>query len=176
MAFSRPMPIRMAAVAVAGFLGIAGLSGCAGSPNTAATVGNKTVSMESVDEAADHCSKYINPNAGLPPRQVISSTMIRGAVAQEILDNRGEKLSDAQRDQIIARNGMTALTSDPVCNAMARDFAGIYHLFDLEGEQKTMADLAAVEVKANPRLGTWDAKNLALQGSSSLSEPFTSRP
>ena len=100
MALSRPMPIRMVAVAVTGFLGIAGLSGCASSPNTAATV---------------------------------------------------------------------------VCHAMVRDFAGLFHLFDREGEKKAMADLAAVEVKTNPRLGTWDAKNLAVHGSSSLSDPFTSR-
>ena len=70
---------------------------------------------------------------------------------------------------------MTALTSDPVCHAMVRDFAGLFHLFDREGEKKAMADLAAVEVKTNPRLGTWDAKNLAVHGSSSLSDPFTSR-
>jgi hypothetical protein len=129
--------------------------------------------MKSVDDAVEHCSKFINPSSELTPRQIIASTVIRGAVAQEILDKRGAKLSDAERDQIVARNGMAALDSDQVCHTMARSFAGVFHLFDLEGDRQAKADLSAVDVKANPRLGSWDANNLVVQGSSSLSQPFT---
>ncbi|MSS45206.1 hypothetical protein FYJ43_03900 [Cutibacterium sp. WCA-380-WT-3A] len=174
MALSRPIPIRMVAVAVTGFLGIAGLSGCASSPNTAATVGNTTVTMDSVDDAVEHCSKFINPSSEITPRQVIASTVIRGAVAQEVLNKRGVKLSNAERDQIITKNGMAALTSDQVCHTMARDFAGLVYLVNLEGAKQASADLVAVDVKTNPRLGSWDTTNMVVQGSSSLSQPFTS--
>jgi len=68
---------------------------------------------------------------------------------------------------------MAALDSDQVCHTMVRSFAGVFHLFDLEGDRKAKADLSAVDVKANPRLGSWDANNLVVQGSSSLSQPFT---
>ena len=68
---------------------------------------------------------------------------------------------------------MAALDSDQVCHTMVRSFAGVFHLFDLEGDRKAKADLSAVDVKANPRLGFWDANNLVVQGSSSLSQPFT---
>ena len=163
---------RLGAAAVAVAL-VSVASGCASSPSNAATVGNTTVTMKSVDDAVEHCSKFINPSSELTPRQIIASTVIRGAVAQEVLDKHGAKLSDTERDQIVARNGMTALTSDRVCHTMARSFAGLFHLFDLEGEKQAKADLSAVDVKANPRLGSWDANNLVVQGSSSLSQPFT---
>lgn len=163
---------RLGAAAVAVAL-VSVASGCASSPSNAATVGNTTVTMKSVDDAVEHCSKFINPSSELTPRQIIASTVIRGAVAQEILDKRGAKLSDAERDQIVARNGMAALDSDQVCHTMVRSFAGVFHLFDLEGDRQAKADLSAVDVKANPRLGSWDANNLVVQGSSSLSQSFT---
>ena len=138
MTMRRRLGAAVVAVALVGVV-----SGCSSSPSTAATVGNTAVAMESVDDAVEHCSKFINPS------------------------------SDTERDQIVARNGMTALTSDRVCHTMARSFAGLFHLFDLEGEKQAKADLSAVDVKANPRLGSWDAGNLVLRGSSSLSQPFT---
>ena len=168
MTMRRRLGAAVVAVALVGVV-----SGCSSSPSTAATVGNTAVAMESVDDAVEHCSRFINPSSELTPRQIIASTVIRGAVAQEVLDKHGAKLSDTERDQIVARNGMTALTSDRVCHTMARSFAGLFHLFDLEGEKQAKADLSAVDVKANPRLGSWDAGNLVLRGSSSLSQPFT---
>ncbi|EFS93058.1 hypothetical protein [Cutibacterium modestum] len=163
---------RLGAAAVAVAL-VSVASGCASSPSTAATVGNTTVTMKSVDDAVEHCSKFINPSSEITPRQIISSTVIRGAAAQEVLDKRGAKLSDAERDHIVARNGMTALTSDQVCHTMVRNFAGLLHLLDVEGEKQAKADLSAVGVKVNPRLGSWDAGNLVVQDSSSLSQPFS---
>ena len=74
---------RLGAAAVAVAL-VSVASGCASSPSNAATVGNTTVTMKSVDDAVEHCSKFINPSSELTPRQIIASTVIRGAVAQEL--------------------------------------------------------------------------------------------
>lgn len=162
---------RLGAAAVAIALAVAG-AGCSASPTTAATVGDRTVSMRTVDDTADHCGKYLNPNT-MTPRQAVASTLIRGAIAQQVLDDRHITLTTTQRDGIAAKYGLTELMSDPVCRDMVRQFTSLPHLMDVEGQQKALKDFQAVDVTVNPRLGTWDTKNLATTGSSSLSQPFT---
>ncbi|WCC80395.1 hypothetical protein O6R08_02375 [Cutibacterium equinum] len=174
MSLSRSKMTRVVAAGAAGALAVVGLSGCSSqSPSTAIAAGSRTISMKTFDEAVDHCGDLAQGGA-LSPRQVIASTLAQGAVGEQILSDTGRGLNTAQRDQIIATNGLTVLTKDPVCRDLGRSLAAMYHVVNSDGQDKALEEITAVDVSVNPRLGTWDARNLAVHGSSSLSDPFTS--
>lgn len=156
------------AVVVAATLGAGALSGCSPSASTGVKAGSTTVSTQTIDTAIEHCEPLAQAR-DLTPRQVIVSTEARGALGDEILRRTGRTLSDRQRDQIIARNGMEALTQDPVCHEMARRLASIFHVIESDSKDRAAAEIEDVKLEVNPVYGVWLPQQLAVAGSSSLS-------
>lgn len=152
-------PVKIAAIAAAGVLG---LSGCAGSdPQVAAYVDGVEVSVSQVDTVS---RAVANINGDIPGgfNSAVASAFVQGKLAQELAAENNVDLS-GQRAEALAGNGLQSLANDPA----TQDFAAAYADFILIAQTESgMAALqgksAAASITINPRYGEWDVSRVSI--------------
>lgn len=163
---------RVAAALAASGLALGTLTGCVPSSNVAVQVGDQQVSMATFQADVDACSSLASSQT-LSPRQIIATTVIRGAVGEELLARSGHTLSTAQRDAVMKANDLTVLDANPTCRQMGRSLAALYAVAQTSDEATLTKQLDSLDIQVNPRLGGWYPEQLAVAGSSSLSNLWT---
>ncbi len=161
-------PTRVVAAVAVTTLAAGSLAGCVPSSSTAVEVGDQKVSMETFQKDLDACSSLAVSDT-MTPRQVIATTVTRGAVGEALLARSGRTLSTAARDEVLKANDLTVLESNPTCHQMGRSLASLYAVVQTTDEKTLMAQIGTLDVQVNPRLGGWQPEQLLVAGSSSLS-------
>ncbi|QGN33547.1 hypothetical protein [Microlunatus sp. Gsoil 973] len=157
-------------IAVAGVLGGAVvLGGCAQSGGTVATVGNTTISQDQFTSTVNGAKKV----SQLTPDQVLS-VMIQGEVANQVAEQRGIHISDADRDKQLNPDVLKVTEA----RQLAYDLADIQIVSGSIGDKEFGKAITATDVRVNPRFGTWDPKQslAVVPGGGSLSQEAQNRP
>jgi len=157
-------------IAVAGALsGAAVLGGCAQAGSVVANVGNTTITRNQFATTLAGAKEV----SQLTSDQVLSA-MIQGAVADQVAQQRGITISDADRDKQLNPNVLQVADAQD----LAYDLADVQIVVGAIGQQAFTKALASADVSVNPRFGTWDPKQslAVVPGVGSLSQVAQNRP
>lgn len=163
---SRAVRLGSAAAALAC---LAGMAGCTPSGSVAVKAGGQTVTMDTYNDDVAQCSALASSQT-MSPREVIASTEVQGAIGEELLARSGRTLTTEQRDALMARDQLSALTAHPACRDMGRRLVALYTVAGTTPDAQTLIKaVKGIDVKVNPRLGDWYPEQLAVAGTGSLS-------
>ena len=157
-------------IAVAGVLsGAAVLGGCAQSGSVVASVGNTTITRKQFTTTLNGAKEV----SQLTSDQVLSA-MIQGAVADQVAQQRGISLSDANRDKQLNPNVLQVADAQQ----LAYDLADVQIVAGRIGQKAFTKALADADVSVNPRFGSWDPKQslAVVPGVGSLSQVAQNQP
>lgn len=164
----RPRSLRLAAAAAA-LVGLAGMAGCTPSASIAVKAGDRTVTMDTYNSDVAHCSSLASSET-MSPREVIASTEVQGVIGEELLARSGRTLTTQQRDVLMARYQLSALSTHPACRDMGRRLVTLYAVAGTAPDSQTLIKaVKGIDVQVNPRLGDWYPEQLAVAGTGSLS-------
>lgn len=156
---------------------MAALAGCvSGNPQVAAYVGPDPVAQTDVDTIAQALSEATSDttDSAATYQQTVVSILVQSKLAAGIAASKGITVTDEQRQQVYASNELyAALVNNPVTTKFMTEYANTAFIVSDEVGKAELANvLQATTITLNPRLGTWDADNVAVaDGSSgSLSE------
>jgi len=162
---------RLAAGLLAALL--LGGAGCARqNPSVVAYVGDGEITQSELD------ATYPAVVAALADAQPVQqgaviNVMIYGELAEQIAQERGIALTDAQRDALLRGSDIAPLLADPATKTIAYDLADQQIVAQQVGPEAFLAEVAEREVKLNPRYGVLDPQQKIIAGnqSGSLSTP-----
>lgn len=133
--------------------GAAALGGCATSPSNAAVVDGSTISRQTLSASITGAQQV----SQLTGDQVLS-VLIQAQIAERVAADEGLTITDADREE--------QLNPQVLAVADARDFA--LELADVQivagevGEQQFTEALRGADVEVNPRYGSWDPEQVAV--------------
>ena len=167
-----PRPVRLGLPALA----LALLAGCAPSAGTAMVVDGRRVTEDHLDALAEGCRTALD-GAGTSDqypdgevRQAIASWVAQGLVADALIERANATVSDADLQK--ARAGLRnadLFTSTADCSEAFMGIVRLTAYVSLEGEQSARDQASGLRIEINPRYGAWDADELTVMGSGSLS-------
>ncbi|MGA4508045.1 hypothetical protein ACQB6R_03320 [Propionibacteriaceae bacterium G1746] len=161
---SRPNRARLGAVALAVACAIA-LSACSQpGGGTAFEVAGEKMSLNQLADAGEACA------APLGVAKPVMDTAIRGLALQSLVGDalakqNGLTFSDAQVQQVLANEDLAAANAVADCAPVVQGAAKLLLAAAQLGNEETTKQLKALDVQVNPRLGSWDADELALRNS-----------
>lgn len=162
------------------------LTGCAQNPNTAAIVGDQTITMSSVDAFAHQLETAVasvtqGSGQEVPTWGALRASALQVLVQIEIVKaaNLDAKVTvtDAQRQNAASSNAIYgALAKDPAAaNVLSQWLDAIVVANDAKGSAALTKAASSTPVTVNPVFGTWDPSQLKLSGESgSLSKSIAS--
>jgi hypothetical protein len=151
-------------------------SGCVGgSPSIVAYVGDDRITQDQLDVALGGVQQTLEQGQQVSAAAVVN-VMIAGQIADQVAEQRGITVTDAQRDELLAGSNLAPLLEVPAAREIAYDAADQQIVSQAVGTDAYLKDLQAMFVELNPRFGVLDpASKTILEGqSSSLSLPATS--
>lgn len=163
-----------AAIPLVMALGLAGCSAPSGS--TAYLVNGKAVSEKQIDIASAGCAKLTNQTVA-EVRASMMNSVLAGSLGDAIAAKTNTAVTDDERKTLLdASQQGRLMQEDPDCNNVAQGLATFLIVLEKVGEEPFGQHVAELDVKVNPRYGTWDPAQGAAIGSGSLSERDTTRP
>ena len=178
--------VKVAALIAAGMVV---LSGCAtaGDPNVAVTVNGEVLTETRVtelsqaisEEQAAYETELDKQQVDVAPgkyRVAVVGAAIQAQLARDAAKIANITVTDAQRQEVISQNGLSALSANPVTKDLVDGLANVQVVFtNASGLQAGKEAAAKAEVQLNPRYGTWDPSQLTLTGTGSLSTSTTAQ-
>jgi hypothetical protein len=169
---------RLVALFCAGLLALAG---CAGSPQTAAQVGDRRITESEIapiaaalaDASTDKTDTAASFNS------TVLTLMIQSELAHSAIVAAGITIADADRKTLYASNEQLGkLATEPVTADFMQRYADLYLMAQTDAGTAAFAKAAQdTKVVVNPRYGTWDATQLQLTNvGGSLSESAPAKP
>lgn len=109
-------------------------------------------------------------------RVAVVGASIQAQLARDAAKVANITVTDAQRQEVISQNGLSALSANPVTKDLVDGLANVQVVFtNASGLQAGKEAAAKAEVQLNPRYGTWDPSQLTLTGTGSLSTSTTAQ-
>lgn len=161
--------------------GLLALTGCAGSPQTAAQVGDRRITESEVSQIAwalaDASADKTDTPAGY--NATVVTLMIQSELAHAAIVESGITIADADRQALYASNPeLGKLATAPATAAFMQRYADLYLMAPNEAAKAAFTKIVQnTLVVVNPRYGSWDPAQLELTGTGgSLSEPAPAKP
>lgn len=167
--WSRPIRALVAAALAAVVVMLA--SGCVGgSPSTVAYVGDDRITQNQLDTALAGVQQTLEQGQQVSAEAVVN-VLIAGQIADQIAAQHNVRVTDAQRDQILATSNLAPLLAVPDAKQVAYDIADQQLVAKAVGSDAYLKDMQAMSVDLNPRFGVLDpsTKTIVEGQSSSLS-------
>ncbi|PFG68273.1 hypothetical protein B0O41_3107 [Propionibacteriaceae bacterium ES.041] len=161
-----------AGLAAAAVVVAMGLGGCANSPSTAATVGDRTITTSEVADTSRELTA-INPKIAEPA--LVLSVKMRAAAAEQIAQSRNINLDTETQALLPQLQIPPELMANPAGNQLVRDLVKVDALGQKLGQGELAAAMGFIPVTVNPRYGLQGLEDVANDqqaiGSGSLSQP-----
>ncbi len=143
------------------------LSGCASqSPRDAATINGSTITVADLEAMQPVLEPYLQVKGA----QSVLNMLILTRIGTEIVNQQKLTFSDAERSSAAA--GVPAeLAKDPKAAGFVADYTSFVLATSRLGQEGFIKAAGEQSVEVNPRFGTWDATQLSLANSGSLSSP-----
>lgn len=161
--------------------GLLALVGCAGSPQTAAQVGDLRITESQLAPIAaalaDVSSEKTDTAASF--NSTVLTLMIQSELAHKAMVDGGFKIADSDRQALYASNPQLGkLATEPVTAEFMQRYADLYLLSQNDAAQSAFAKvIQSTKVVVNPRYGSWDSAQLKLSDAGgSLSELAPVKP
>ena len=156
--------------------GLLALTGCAGSPQTAAQVGDRRIAESEVSQIAWALADASADKTDTPAayNSTVVTLMIQSELAHAAIVEAGITIADADRQTLYASNPQLGqLATQPATAAFMQRYADLYLLAQNDaGKDAFTKVVKATKVVVNPRYGSWDPTQLELAATGgSLSEP-----
>lgn len=135
---------------------VALLAACAPSPSTAVVVDGTTYTEAAITQVSKDCAQALGIEYSQIKRSAVVRTFILGGLFDKMAKMGDQPVSEESMDAYIRQNDPTML-SNAGCVPLARASAkgNLLSQADPAGLQAAMA---ALDVKLNPRYGTWQPK------------------
>ena len=161
--------------------GLLALAGCAGSPQTAAQIGDYRISEAEVAPIAAALAEVSTEKTDTAAsfKSTVLTLMIESELAQTALVASGITIADADRKSLYASNEqLSKLASEPATAEFMHRYADLYLLAQSDAGNTAFTKVAQeTKVVVNPRYGSWDASQLKLVDTGgSLSESAPAKP
>lgn len=165
---SRWTRVATGAVAAVAALTMVGCGHPGGS--TAFQVEGNSVSLNELETAADACAEPL----GFAPEAMdlhIRTIALQGLIGKTLAEQNGLSFTDAQVRQVLTEQEVAGALDVPGCAEIAENIGIFFLAATRVGADKGIEQISAMNVQVNPRLGSWDAEELALRHTNgSLSE------
>ena len=159
--------------AALGVFGAAALSGCSPASGTAALINGVAIPDSRVTAFSEGCSAVLQDTQLAQSPNELRSQMVTWAVLDEMSRQKAAQMDDPPTDtqlrDYVEQAGLNILLTDDRCAEAARGVAR-HDLIALGLGVNTEPYFGGYTVELNPRYGSWDATNLDVSGSGSLSE------
>ncbi|MVA76657.1 hypothetical protein GC722_11575 [Auraticoccus sp. F435] len=173
------LSLRVAAVAVAGGLALAG---CGRAPSTAAQVGGTTIGNDQVDTTVAGAAQALGARTDEINERAVLASLIQGAVVDEMVEQAETSgrtdltIAPADREAVLqSQPQLQALQEVPEAAPLAESLVDFTILQQRMGSEAFQQAFLAVPVEVNPRWGSWQpGSQEGLIGTGSLSvESYT---
>lgn len=160
--------VRTGAVAVAAALAVTGCAHPSG--GTAFEVEGHSISLTDLQSAAQACAAPLGFSQDAMDAQ-IRIIALQGLIGKALAEQNGLSYSDAQVRQALADQQVDGALDAPGCSEVARAYGTFFLAATQVGAERGIAQITAMDVVVNPRLGSWDREQLGLRhGNGSLSQ------
>ncbi|MBN9106240.1 MAG: hypothetical protein J0I14_14700 [Propionibacteriaceae bacterium] len=137
------------------------------------------VASRTPEEQAAYETELAKQQVDMAPgkyRVAVVGASIQAQLARDAAKIANITVTDAQRQEVISQNGLSALSANPVTKDLVDGLANVQVVFtNASGLQAGKEAAAKAEVQLNPRYGTWDPSQLTLTGTGSLSTSTTAQ-
>lgn len=169
---------KMAALFCAGLLA---LVGCAGSPQTAAQVGDRRITEAEIAPVAAALAGVSTEKTDTAASfsSTVLTLMIQSELAHTAIVGSGITISDTDRKSLYATNEQFGkLATEPATADFMQRYADLYLLAQTDAGKTAFSKVVqSTKVVVNPRYGSWDAAQLQLTDvGGSLSESAPAKP
>ncbi len=155
---NKAVRVLSAGVAVAALA----LTGCAGNPADAATVGGVRIADSTVRGVARSIVEATGTDPAIALKQA-TYDLVLGEASRQIAAASGTAVSVADRTAVVGQNQLAAAVSATEAGAPWGEAVGTtYVLLDELGEQKYIEELNKLDIEVNPRYGRWDAAGVTI--------------
>lgn len=165
---SRWTRMRLGAVAAVAALAVTGCAHPSG--GVAFQVGAQQMSLTELQSAAEACAAPLGFTQEAMNVQ-IRLISLQGLIGRQLADQNHLTYTDSQIRQALAANEAEDALDAPGCSQVARDYGTFFLAATQVGADEGIAQITAMDVVINPRVGSWDREQLGLRHSNgSLSQ------
>lgn len=168
---TRPAALLIAALATTSLLAT---TGCTARAQVAFTVNGTATTMTQVSDLANGCAAALGGTTEVISAAGLVSDMIHDALARQLAASNDISYTDEELRQPIVAGKVSPLAQlmlkDPTCEQLALGLTLEGLVRDNLGVSAYQSAAAAITVQVNPRFGTWNATDLSVDGSGSLSQ------
>lgn len=149
------------------------LAGCSGNlPSEAAIVGDASISHDDVERNVAGLAEAFELDASRINAQNVVGAMITGLQADQIARDNGITITNGERDASLSADETGAqLLKIPDAKSLAYDLADAQIVAQQIGGEKFLEQARGIEVRLNPRYGTFQQGQMTGQ-TGSLSDPI----
>lgn len=138
------------------------LTGCAGNPADAASVGSVSVRDSTVRGVADTIVEVTGTDRGVALKQATYDLTL-GEASRQIAQATGTAVSPAQGAAVISQNQAAAAVAATEKGApWAAAVGTTYVLLQDLGEERFIEELNKLDINVNPRYGAWDPQRVTI--------------
>lgn len=143
------------------------LAGCAtGNPQVAAYVDGSPISQAQVDQVSQAIVEASTDPAATAGdvSGVVLQIMIHGKIAEQVAAGEHYTVAASERQSLISANGLDGLAADPRTADFVTEFVDSSIILQNTDFQNAVAQAwATADVEVNPRFGTWNTQQNALE-------------
>ncbi|MGA4669155.1 hypothetical protein ACPCG0_05040 [Propionibacteriaceae bacterium Y1923] len=122
-----------------------------------------SASLNELQDAQTACAGVFGFDAS-SPNPALRTMVLQGLIGKALVEQNDLTFTDGQVSDVVSEDeDMAAALADPGCGPIVRDY-GIFFLAATEvGAEEGIEQISAMDVRINPRVGSWDAEQLALR-------------
>jgi len=162
---------RFAVILIA--IALLATTGCAVRAHTAFEINDVATSNDQVTSMANHCGSVVQPFPWSNMSALVSD-MIHAELAREVAQSQNLSFSDDELRMPIENDKFgdqyKAMLADPICEQLALGLTLEQAAKESLGTDTYIEIAGQIPVAINPRFGTWNAADLTVDGSGSLSK------
>lgn len=138
------------------------LTGCAGNPADAASVGSVSIKDSTVRGVADAIVEVTGTDPAVALKQATYDLTL-GEASRQIAAATGTVISGAEGAAIVGQSQAAAAVAATEQGAPWAEAVGsTYVLLEGMGEEKFVQELNKLDIRVNPRYGAWDASRVTI--------------
>ncbi|MDO5535844.1 MAG: hypothetical protein Q4F65_14495 [Propionibacteriaceae bacterium] len=147
-------------------VGALALTGCVGSPGSAATVGGVGIADDAVRSVANTIVEASGTRGDIALKQATYDLLL-GEASRQIAATTGAQVSSVEKSAVVSQNQLVAAVSAlPGGEAWGDAVGTTYVVLEDLGEDTYLEELRKLDIEVNPRYGQWDPAQVTLVDSS----------